>query len=78
MKTSLDMAMIRWSVVCRRWHEMSSGHAPELGAFLAGWFMRGSNAPMPDRANLGDFPDSFRAGWSEADTQIVILSRQTG
>lgn len=30
---------------------------------------------MPSRENLGNFPDSFRIGWREADIQMEIASR---
>lgn len=75
MKTTIDLALIRWSVVCRKWHDFSSGSAPNLGAFLAGWFLKDSGAQhMPE--DLGLFVDSFRVGWREAEEQIEILSRE--
>lgn len=70
----LDLALIRWSVVCQSWGELSSGHAPLLPAFLAGWCCRCIGADMP--VNVGQFKDSFRAGWCEADDQIIIASRE--
>lgn len=76
MRTSLDLALIRWSVVCRTWHDLSSGNAPQLGAFLAGWYWRDMGNPMPQRTDLGTFCDSFRVGWREADAQIIIMKRQ--
>jgi hypothetical protein len=72
--TSLDMALVRWSVVCGSWRELG-GDFPDVGAFLAGWFLRVLGAEMPPREKLGRCPDSFRVGWREADTQIVIASR---
>ena len=70
----LDLALIRWSVVCQSWGELSSCHAPLLPAFLAGWCCRCIGADMP--VNVGQFKDSFRAGWCEADDQIIIASRE--
>lgn len=72
--TSLDMALVRWSVVCCSWRELG-GDFPDVGAFLAGWFLRVLGAEMPPKEKLGRCPDSFRVGWREADTQIVIASR---
>ena len=72
--TSLDMAMVRWGVVCCSWRELGNSF-PDIGAFLAGWFLRVLGAEMPPKEKLGRCPDSFRVGWREADTQIVIASR---
>lgn len=63
----LDLGLIRWFVVCRRWQEMSAGHQPDLGAFLAGWLCRQITEEMP---NVEVFRDSFSAGWREADTEL--------
>jgi len=70
---SLDLALTRWAVTCTRWGELSNGSAPILGAFLAGWYCRCINTSLPER--IGEFPDSFRAGWKQADEQIAIASR---
>lgn len=75
MKTTLDLALIRWSVAHRQWHELAND-MPNLGAFLAGWFMRDMGAEMPEREKLGTFCDSFRKGWKECDDMIVILDRE--
>ena len=69
-----DLALVRWSVVCRSWGELSAGHAPLLTAFLAGWGCRCIGASMPE--NLGTFRDSFRVGWREADTMIAIETQR--
>ena len=69
----MDLALTRWAVVCRQWHELSGGSTPLLGAFLAGWYCRCIGASMPDE--LGDFKDSFRRGWIEAEQQIEIEGR---
>jgi len=69
-----DLALVRWSVVCTSWGELSAGHAPLLTAFLAGWGCRCIGASMPE--NLGTFRDSFRVVrplrrrgiWREADS----------
>jgi len=77
MKTlTLDLALIRWSVVHRRWHELASD-MPYLPAFLAGWGMRVMEADMPPAEALGTFKDSFRVGWREADEQLAILARRS-
>ncbi|GAA5124615.1 hypothetical protein JIN84_12905 [Luteolibacter yonseiensis] len=70
---TLELALIRWSVMCKTWGELAAGHAPHLPAFLAGWMCRQIGASMP--AELGQFRDSFRVGWREADQQIEIASR---
>lgn len=69
----LELAFIRWSVVHRGWHEIG-GDCPLLLAFLAGWSCRCIGASMPE--DVGQFRDSFRVGWREADDQIAIASRQ--
>lgn len=69
----LELAFIRWSVVHRGWHEIG-GDCPLLLAFLAGWSCRCIGASMPE--DVGQFRDSFRVGWREADDQITIASRQ--
>lgn len=74
MVLPFELALIRWSVTCKRWDELSAGHAPILTAFLAGWCCRCIGTSMPD--NVGTFRDSFRIGWREADEQIEIASRQ--
>ena len=68
-----DLAFIRWSASCRRWHDLI-GAEPLLEAFLAGWFCRCIGVEKP--ANVGQFSDSFNTGWREADEQIVIESRK--
>ena len=69
----LELALVRWSVVHRGWHEIG-GDCPLLQAFLAGWSCRCIGASMPE--DVGQFRDSFRVGWREADDQITIASRQ--
>ncbi len=64
-----ELALIRWSVVCGRWNEMSV-HTPNLTAFLAGWGSRCVGLKIPEKMEC--LVDSFRAGWAEADTEIVI------
>lgn len=71
----LDLAMIRWSVRCRTWQEMSAGSQPELGPFLAGWFCRCIGAGL---VVDGHFRDSFRIGWKEADDHIAIEIQKGG
>ena len=73
MPLTLDIALIRWSVVCASWGELSSGHAPNLQAFLAGWCCRVIGATTP--ICLGPMRDSFRVGWREADQQVQIADR---
>lgn len=62
---SLDLGLIRWSVVCRRWQESSWGHQPDLGAFLSGWFAFQIFGAKPEADILRD---SYSAGWHEAET----------
>ncbi len=73
---SIDLALIRWSVVHRQWHELAND-MPYLPAFLAGWGMRCMDAEEPPKEKLGKFPDSFRVGWREAHEQLAILAQQT-
>ena len=71
----IELALIRWSVVHRKWHEMG-GDCPYLPAFLAGWMCRAIGAEEP--SNLPHFRASFRVGWKEANEQAEINSRSTG
>ena len=72
-ETGLDIALIRWSVVHLRRKEIG-GDIPYLPAFLAGWNCRAIGASEP--LDVGQFRDSFRAGWNEADEHITIESRK--
>lgn len=65
----LELALIRWAVVHRNWHELS-GAMPVLTAFLAGWCSRCIGLEKPSVESV--LVHSFRAGWNEADSQIVI------
>lgn len=76
MQTSLELALIRWSVVHRKWHELAND-MPCLGAFLAGWFLRDMSPKGTQPPDVASFRDSFRVGWRESDDQITILSRPT-
>ena len=70
----LDLAMIRWSVVCQSWNELAAGNAPILSVFLTGWGWRAMDLDLPK--DLGRFRDSFRVGYREADAQVTINLRQ--
>ena len=69
----LELALTRWSVVHRQWHEIG-GDCPLLTAFLAGWCCRSIGASMPE--DLGMFRDSFRVGWREAEDMMTIEARR--
>ena len=71
----LEMSFIRWSVVCLRWSAISSGGAPILQAFLAGWLCRCIGTTVPE--DVGQWRDSFRVGWREADQQIAITKPES-
>ncbi|MEM9369098.1 MAG: hypothetical protein AAGD07_24185 [Planctomycetota bacterium] len=73
---SLELALVRWSVVHQRWSELASGDTPYLPAFLAGWCLRAIGVSEPP--NVEQYRHSFRAGWVEASEQIVIASRLQG
>lgn len=64
-----ELALIRWSVVCISWNELSS-HTPLITPFLTGWGWRCMGLEMPKE--LGTFQDSFRVGYREADSMISI------
>lgn len=74
MRTTLDIALTRWAVRCRTWHDMGGDH-PQLGAFLAGWFARDCGLPLPHVIPV-NVRDSLRIGWKEADDHIAILEQQ--
>ncbi len=69
---SLEIALIRWSVVHRAWHELGND-MPLIGPFLAGFFSRTLGLPIPEITTPGR--DAFRVGWREADDQVAIALR---
>lgn len=69
----LEVALTRWSVVHRAWHDLGAD-CPSLHGFLAGWFCRMCEAQPP--VLVGLFRDSFNCGWREAHEQIEIESRK--
>ena len=73
MKPDLTLAIIRYSVVCQRWAELSAGFNPNLEAFLAGWFCRVIGSEKPN--DCGRLKGSFDAGWKEAHSAVVIYKR---
>lgn len=76
MLLTLDLALIRWAVVCGDRERAVGGSSPSLGPFLAGWFLRDMGATCPERDALGVYVASFRAGWKEADSAIRIRMRE--
>ena len=72
-KCTLELALIRWSVVHIKWNEIGSD-MPNIGSFLAGWFDRVCGAeeePIVER-----FIDSHRCGWMQACEQMTIFCRE--
>jgi len=61
---SLNYALVRWSVVCDKWGELSNS-APDLKAFLAGWLCNSIQASLLEELPI--FRDSFNKGWSECE-----------
>lgn len=76
MVLPLDRALTRWSVACASWSELAAGSAPLLQAYLAGWMCRCCGTSRPQHE--GDYRDSFRRGWADAETEIIIAKRQNG
>lgn len=76
MRLTLDLAIIRYSVICESWQRLSPGFTPVLGAFLAGWFCRDMGSKADESVAGGRFRDSWRAGWTEADSQLAIDDAQ--
>lgn len=72
---SLDLALVRWSVVCGLW-ETRAGNRPDLGAFLAGWFLRRQSENLPENWRFFGQRDSFLAGWSESETFLALEARE--
>lgn len=75
MRTTLDQALSRYAVVSVSWNDLSWGHYPILGAFLAGWFTRDLGLEIPDELPAVG-RDSFRKAWQECDDFLAILSKQ--
>ena len=71
---TIELALIRFAVVAKRWEGHGGGMFPDLNAFLAGWCLRAVNAPRP--VDVGRLRDSFWAGWREADESIAIAERE--
>jgi|19_taG_2_1085344.scaffolds.fasta_scaffold59180_2 hypothetical protein len=72
---TLDLAMVRYSVVCERWGD-KIGDAPYLTAFIAGWCCRSVGMPWLSNSEIGAYPASYRAGWAEADDFAKIWHRE--
>lgn len=70
----LDLAVIRYSVVCEKWGNLSNSAAPHFGAFLAGWYMRCVGLPPPMQYHISR--ESLRAGWAQANEQVAINVRE--
>lgn len=73
----IDAALLRWSFIVRTWHEASVGHQPELGPFLAGWFLR-QISDAEQAPEVDGFRDSFRAGWEESEMLLDSWRREPG
>lgn len=73
MVLTLDLAIIRYAVVCERWQKLSTGMVPVFGAFVCGWFGRDMGQSVD--VGAGTFRDSWRAGWAEADSAKQIAMR---
>jgi len=70
---TIELAMIRFAVVSKRWDESSAGNFPYIQAFLAGWCCCVCGVGYPE---VGQYRDSFRAGWIEAQQAIAIYERE--
>lgn len=71
MTYDLHLALLRWSSTC-----VSTGSRPELGPFLAGWYLR--RMGCESLPTVSTFRDSMRAGWSESGIFLVIEEREGG
>ena len=75
MEITLELAIIRYAVVCEKWKSISGAY-PSLDAFLCGWFMRKLMGDKFIDVKIVQ-RDSYRSGWNEADTMININERKT-
>lgn len=75
MKTTLDIALIRWSVTCISWHDLSAGYHPQLLPFLLGWVAADIGLTLPPA--LPDWCcDSIRKGYKECEDHLAILAQR--
>jgi len=63
---NLGVCLHRWGVVFKKWTEIG-GVPPQLGPFIAGWYMKQMGCREPE--DIGNrYRDSFRAGYHERET----------
>lgn len=75
MKTTLDIAMMRWEAASSQNRSRYGTQATILlGPFLAGWYLRDMGVEdISDK--VGIFRASFYAGWRECDGTLRIKAR---
>jgi len=72
--TSLDYALVRWSVETARRAAHGVGDSAALGPYLSGWFARAYDLAGLDSAS-GTWRGTWRRGWLDADEAVRIHER---
>lgn len=67
MKTTIHEGIEKWGTI--------SGplvNKPNLGVFLAGWFIRDAGGEFPADLALGEFNNALFSGWHACDEHLKI------
>lgn len=78
IETTLDEAVVAYSVACRDAHAVRTGNEPLLVPYLAGWGCRDMGMKDPGLAKLGAFASSWRRGWEDCDRYLRHKSAHRG
>lgn len=73
--TTLDRAIVAYSVVCREAHAFVPGSEPLLIPYLAGWCCRDMGMAELDQQQLGVYRKSWRLGWRDCDAHLEHEAR---
>lgn len=73
--TTLDRAIVAYSVACREAHAFVPGSEPLLIPYLAGWCSRDMGMVELDQQQLGVYRKSWRLGWRDCDAHLEHEAR---
>lgn len=73
--TTLDRAIVAYSVACREAHRLVPGSEPLLIPYLAGWGCRDMGVANLNMEMLGAFCKSWRLGWRDCDEHLALEAR---
>jgi hypothetical protein len=73
--TTLDRAIVAYSVACREAHTFTPGSEPLLIPYLAGWGCRDMGMAALEKQQLGVYCKSWRLGWRDCDAYLELEAR---